>query len=159
MDKEIGIVNNLVREIHSTDISENDLYIDGLDMNIFEPKTIISITHETHYGETFVSTTEVINISKLTANQKKEKLTQAINLFIRENVAGMENFDYASDKESAEKQIILKWSGILANLMNICGVLTRAKIKPNKWKPTFSKMASEAKCISKVKWQEKKTIV
>jgi prophage antirepressor-like protein len=155
MNEELEIVNDLVKEVHSIDINlDKDKYIEGLDMNIFKPKKeIISITHEvTENDDTKSNTRTVIDVSGLSVEQMKEKLIIAINKFISENVEDMKDFDYNTEKDS-DKKIKIVWKDILTNLMNICNIHSKPKIKANLWKPTARNILEEAKCLSSIKWK------
>lgn len=165
MDKEIDIVNELVKEVHSFENAskeENSLnkYIEGLDMSLFtkkpksKKKETLTITH-VEEGEEKKTTqvSQTINISSLTNEQKKEKLKIAINKFVRNNVNGMEEFDYETQKDSPSLLITLKWKNILQNLMEICDIQNKSKIKANSWKPSLKEIERNAKCISNIKWR------
>lgn len=153
MNEELEIVNQLVKEVHSIDIDmEKEKYIEGLDMNIFKPKETISITHEITENDNVITNTQTINIANLTAEQKKEKLINAITLFIRKNIDGMENFNYEYEKDD-EKNIQIIWKDVLKNLMNICNIKSKSKILANSWKTTLRNIIDEAKCINSIKWK------
>jgi phage anti-repressor protein len=151
MDKEIEIVNELIKEVHSIDGSGETQYIAGLDLDIFEPKPreIIDLTHST---DSTISK-QSIDITGLNPLQKKEKLIEAVNKFVRSNFENMEKFDYNTDKDSDAVTIPLIWPNILINLMHICKIQKKTNIKANLWKPTLREMIAESSCLDAVKWR------
>lgn len=151
MDKEINIVNELIKEVHSIDGSGETQYIAGLDMCIFEPKPreIIDLTHSTES----TTSNQSIDITGLTTLQKKEKLIEAVNKFVRSHFENMEKFDYNTDKDSDAVTIPLIWTNILMNLMHICKIQKKTNIKANLWKPTMREMIAESSCLDSVKWR------
>jgi prophage antirepressor-like protein len=151
MDKEINIVNELIKEVHSIDGSGETQYIAGLDMCIFEPKPreIIDLTHSTES----TTSNQSIDITGLTPLQKKEKLIEAVNKFVRSHFENMEKFDYNTDKDSDAVTIPLIWTNILMNLMHICKIQKKTNIKANLWKPTMREMIAESSCLDSVKWR------
>jgi prophage antirepressor-like protein len=151
MDKEIDIVNELIKEVHSIDGSGETQYITGLDMGIFEPipHEIIDLTHSTES----TTSNQSIDITGLTPLQKKEKLIEAVNKFVRSHFEDMEKFDYNTDKDSDDVAIPLIWPNILINLMHICKIQKKTNIKANLWKPTMREMIAESSCLDAVKWR------
>ena len=93
---------------------------------------------------------EVIDVANLSATQKKEKLIQAIDLFVSNNNI-KENFDYETEKDTDLKAILI-WKEIVQNLMNLCS-LTKNKVKPSLWKNSMTDIINESKCIKQVKWR------
>jgi hypothetical protein len=159
MDKETEEVNDLVQAIHSAGIKKDaDWLTRGLDMSIFK-KTIKNTAKKTKRKKKQLTLTlsdetkeahVVINVSDLTPDEMKEKLTEALNNCIRQ-IDGMEDFDYDAQKDTADPMVI-KWADVIGQLMAICGVDKKAKIKANKWKPTLKEMVAEAMCLGKIKW-------
>ena len=93
---------------------------------------------------------EVIDVANLSAIQKKEKLIQAIGLFVSDNNI-KENFDYETEKDT-ELNAILVWKDIVQNLMKLCS-LNKTKVKPSLWKDSMTGIINESKCIKQVKWR------
>jgi dGTP triphosphohydrolase len=162
MDKEIDTVNELVKEVHAFDESQNiqdkeNKYTEGLDMTLFsksiQKKEVLTITHiESVEFEEF-QVAQTIDLSNLTDVQKKEKLKTAVNKFVRENVKGLEDFDYEIQKDTSSLLITIKWKNILQNLMEICEIQNKSKIKANVWKPFLKEMERDSQCINKVEWR------
>jgi prophage antirepressor-like protein len=150
MNEEIDRVNELINEVHSLSYTDNNLYTEGLNMNIFEPKETLTITHETNT----IQRSQVIDVSGLTEEEKKSKLKEAINLFIRENMDNMKDFDYDSQKNSTNNKITIDWWEIIENLMKLCSVSSKGKIKSNIWKEQLKKMMATSNCIGKVHWKK-----
>ena len=96
-----------------------------------------------------------IEVSDLTSEQKKEKLAEAINLCMNAEISkGDVPFDFNVDNTHQNKTV-LQWPQILKNLMKICRIRTKPKIKASLWKPTLKEMVADSGFIESVRWVKK----
>jgi phage anti-repressor protein len=150
-NSEIDELNLIIQTFNESFMDIPEIPV-SIDIPNEEKKEIISITHEVENGDTKSNTRTVIDVSGLSVEQMKEKLIIAINKFIRENIDDMKDFDYNTEKDS-DKKIKIVWKDILTNLMNICNIHSKPKIKSNLWKDTANNILAEAKCLSSIKWR------
>jgi phage anti-repressor protein len=106
------------------------------------------------YSDENKEETQVIDVDGLTPEQMKTKLIEALTICVR-SMNGKEEFEYESEKDSGNP-VVLKWDDILKNLMTLCNITSKSKIKANSWKPTLKEMAANATCIKKIRWRARR---
>lgn len=97
---------------------------------------------------------DVIDVVSLTDTEKKEKLIQAISLFITDNNI-KNDFNYYNEKDNTDVQATIIWKDIVQYLMTICE-LNKNAIKASLWKESMTNIVKESKCIKKINWHHHK---
>jgi hypothetical protein len=106
----------------------------------------VTIT-EHKYGDEIK--TEVIDVVNLTAEQKKQYLIQAIEIFCTNNEV---DYDHTIDKNNADKKITVVWKDLQTILKDLCRV---KNLYPSKWRDPLKNISSTSKSIQQIRWVKK----
>jgi hypothetical protein len=109
-------------------------------------KHTVTIT-EHKYGDEIK--TEVIDVVNLTAEQKKQYLIQAIEIFCTNNEV---DYDHTIDKDDADKKITVVWKDLQTILKDLCRV---KNLYPSKWRDPLKNISSTSKSIQQIRWVKK----
>jgi len=152
-DEEVSVLNDIISTF-ADNFLEDSVIPEPINIGEPEPETrIVEITETVNDSAgTMVVHRETIDVTTLTVDQKKEKLIQAIEKFAREK-KNIEDFNYETSKDSEDQKMVLIWADILQNLMVLCAIEKKNKIKANQWKTQMKTIVRESQCLQRVKWR------
>jgi hypothetical protein len=93
----------------------------------------------------------VVDVSNLSEEERKAKLIQAIEKFVKDEKI-KEDFVYDQHKDDESLNADLRWRDIATNLMAICNINSRPRMKLSRWQSTMREMESDP-FINHIKWR------